>query len=340
VVVAAIPVPTPARLPTATHASFEASERARQPYFLVGCPRSGTTLLRLLLGHHPQLTACEEFEFVAPFLKAAAPGWPCLRRYRRALPDRFDVRHGKLLPLPPAETFPALAEALLWRLARAEDERRIGATVHHDFEHLHRLWPGAQFLHLVRDPRDVARSCVNMGWFGNVHGALRLWRAAQASWQRLSAMVPAERRLSVPFEALVAQPAVELARICDFLGIAFDPCMLEIEADTNYQRPDPQRCRSWRQSLRPDEVRVVEAALGAELQAAGYEPSGLPPLDLTWWRRVHLQTSDRWGRMRAAQRRYGHLLWLGRVAANRLPWPALRRHVQRRWDAINLRHLR
>ncbi|MBL8723152.1 MAG: sulfotransferase [Planctomycetes bacterium] len=312
----------------------------QQPYFLVGSPRSGTTLLRLLLGHHPALTACEEFEFVAPFVKAAAPGWPCLDRYRRALPERFDVRLGNLLPLPTATTFPALAEALLWRLSRADDTRRIGATVHHDFEHLPRLWPDAQFVHLVRDPRDVTRSCAKMGWFGNAHGAVSMWRAAQRSWQRLAAAVPAERRLLVQFEALVADPVAELTRICTFLGIDFDPRMLEIEADTTYRRPDPRHCRSWRTSMSARDIRAVEAELGAELQAAGYQPSNLPPLRLTWLRRAHLRFDNRWGRIRAAQRRYGYLLWLGRVAANRLPWPGLRRYVQRRWDAITLRHLR
>lgn len=310
------------------------------PYFLVGCPRSGSTLLRLLLGHHPKLTACEEFEFVTPFLKRAPEAWPCVHRYRAALPCRLDVRLGKLLPLPHHTTFPELANALLWRLARADGGRRIGAVVHHDFEHLPRLWPEARFLHLVRDPRDVTRSCVKMGWFGNPHGAVGMWRAAQRSWRELCTAVDAERRLTVHFEDLVADAERELQRICAFLGVGFDARMLAIEADTSYSRPDPSQCRNWRHSRKLDDIRAVEAALGDELTAAGYQPSGMQPLALTPLRRAWLFAGDRFGRMRAAQRRFGYLLWLGRVGASRLRWPALQRCVQRRWDAIVERDLK
>lgn len=312
-----------------------------QPYFLVGCVRSGTTLLRLLLGHHPQLTANEEFEFVAPFLaQAGVDAWPDQARFCREISERFDVKLAGLSPVVPAASFPALAKDLLQRLVRADGRCRIGATLHQGFEQMLRLWPEAKFIYLRRDPRDVARSCVDMGWHGNAYGAVPLWLACEESWRRLCAVVPADRRLLVRFEDLVVDAETVLRLICKFLEVPFDAAMLEIERDTTYSRPDPRVCSDWRTEAQPQEVREVEAALGMALTDAGYTRSGYAALRLTAWRRIWLAAVDRWGRARFAQRRYGSGLWLARAVTKRLCWFSLRVAVQRRWDAIAVRHLK
>jgi Sulfotransferase family len=137
---------------------FEAHE---QPFFLVGSVRSGTTLLRLLLGHHPRICRCDEVEYIASAI-AGRNDWPDVRKYVRGLPHYYDFRTSGFVP-DPSLTFPDLARDLFVQLRASDGRELAGATVHNDFDQLPRIWPEALFIHLERDPRDVARSCVAMG---------------------------------------------------------------------------------------------------------------------------------------------------------------------------------
>ncbi len=49
--------------------------------------------------------------------------------------------------------------------------------------------------------------------------------------------MPESRRIQVTFEDLVAQPELELERVCRFLGVSYEPSMLDIEGDSSYRRP-------------------------------------------------------------------------------------------------------
>src|SRR5690606_8737994 len=62
------------------------SDALPPPTFLVGAERSGTTLLRLMLDHHPQIAWCSEFEYAVDQMRDDAdPPWPEIRRYRTYL---------------------------------------------------------------------------------------------------------------------------------------------------------------------------------------------------------------------------------------------------------------
>lgn len=299
--------------------------------------RSGTTLLRLLLGHHPAICRCEEFEFVTPAIAGRAD-WPDLEGYRYSLQaDRAFLARG--LRVDPTLDFPSLARDFLHQLGERDGRPIIGAAVHNHFNELGRIWPGAKYIHLVRDPRDVARSCVQMGWAGNAWGAAVIWRTAYQSWLKLRRSLPTDRFIEVRFETLIADTEGELARIARFLGTEFDPAMLELEADTTYRRPDPGAAKSWRTDAPRRDVQEVEAALGPLLVEAGYQPSGLPLPRIGPWRSFVLMLEHRFGRMRFGQRRYGMGLWLGAAIARRLPSRRLQHQFQRRFNRIDEQHL-
>jgi hypothetical protein len=250
------------------------------------------------------------------------------------------VKIAGLREIPAATSFPELARKLLLLHADADGSKVFGATVHHHFELLDRIWPDARYIHLRRDPRDVARSAIHMGWAGNAWGGVPTWTQSFLSWQRLVPIVPPERRLEVSYEDLVADAPRELTRICGFLGVEYEPGMLEIEKDTTYKRPSPKEARSWRQDAGADEIRAMEARLGPLLKLAGYEPSGLPPLAVGPLRRLRLEAANRLGRMRFKQRRFGIGLWLAGWLSERLPSDAFRRWVASRRDPIALKHLK
>ncbi|MEO5883789.1 MAG: sulfotransferase [Caldimonas sp.] len=315
---------------------------AGPPFFLVGSVRSGTTVLRLMLGHHPQICRCDELEYVAGEI-AGRNDWPDVAEYVRRLPRHHGYRQSGFVP-DVSMTFPAMVQDFFAQLRKADSRELAGATVHNHFDELTRIWQDAKFIHLVRDPRDVARSCVEIGWAGNAWAGIGTWLAADDAWQRLVQRLPPEQRLEVRFEDLTSRTESELARICEFIGVSYDPAMIEIEADSTYRRPNPRDARSWRDGAPPTEVREMEARLGGRLVRAGYSPSGLSPLKLSIGRRFALDLDHRFRRMRFSQRRYGILKWVAHAVLRRLDRFRLldlpRKRLQTAFDTINRHHMK
>ena len=79
--------------------------------------------------------------------------------------------------------YPRLAQSFVAQYCARSGKPIHGATCHKHFDRLLRIWPRARFVHIVRDGRDVARSCIGMGWAGNVwHGSER-WIAAGPAYE-------------------------------------------------------------------------------------------------------------------------------------------------------------
>ena len=165
------------------------------PIFLVGCPRSGTTLLQRLLDAHREIAIAPETFFVRHF-------WKKRRRYE----EDFDPDGRARLIAAFAETaefhemgFDAerLADAIadapdvatafgrvLDRFAATRGVRRVGEkTPNHllAMRTLEKLYPEARFLHIVRDPRAVVDSWSRVPWSNG--------RAAWGTLGALSALI-------------------------------------------------------------------------------------------------------------------------------------------------------
>src|SRR5690242_9279390 len=130
------------------------------PVFLVGAERSGTTLLRLMLDHHPEIAFLHEFE-VAVLTMPARGGFPTREALLAFLRTHRSPRF--VFDVDERLDAPALLRAMLEQKRTRDRKPRLGATCHVHFDRLLRLWPEASFIKLVRDPRDVARSSIGMG---------------------------------------------------------------------------------------------------------------------------------------------------------------------------------
>ena len=217
----------------------------------------------------------------------------------------------------------------------------VSATVHHRFDLLPRLWPSAKFVFLHRDPRDVARSSVRMGWAGNAWGGVRTWTSAQNDLNALKNTVDATQILEVRFEELVTDPVAVLERICGFLELPFDDAMLEIEKDTTYRRPNPGEAASWRSLSATREIREMEMAIGHErLLSSGYQPSGLVRMQPTLLNELRLRVEDQWGRRVFGIRRYGIALYLLIILQRFVPSNRFRSFVAGRKDRVDVRLLK
>jgi hypothetical protein len=139
----------------------------RQAIFFVVGTRSGTSLLSLMLRNHPTIAYPGEFEFAVDFMPGP-DAHPPLDAYADWLSMDRHYRHHRPR-IDPALSYPALVRSFLAQMKheQAPDKPLVGTSVHRHFDRLLHLFPGARYVHLVRDPRDVARSWIDFGWEGS-----------------------------------------------------------------------------------------------------------------------------------------------------------------------------
>ena len=272
------------------------------PIFVVGCPRSGTSLLRDLLRSHRRLAFDHESHFIPAFYRAF--GDPRSDREARRLAARVLrlswVRRWDLgldaASLAHCRSYRELVSALYRELARRQRKPRWGDKTPHyatEIPMLLELFPAARVIHIYRDGRDVALS-----WMATSFGPSNVLTAATA-WKRLAT---AGRRgvraqpdscLEVRYETLVAQPKPTMRRVCDFIGEDYTEAVLRPSPLPRFPyRPIvgawPQRVRPsdagiaiassgrWRRDMTPGDRSVFEGVAGELLAELGYEIDGAP----------------------------------------------------------------
>jgi len=169
-------------------------------------------------------------------------------------------------------------------LCQERDENNkeiVGATVHEFFPRLVLLWPDARFIHIIRDPRDVAPSSINMGWAGNVWTGLDVWLNSENLWQEFKPTISPEKYIEVKYEDLIENSVDTLTKICHFLGVDFSEQIFDYAKHTTYALPDPKLTNQWKKKLSNRDIQLIEARLGDMLSNTGYTPSGLEPIQVS-----------------------------------------------------------
>ncbi|MEZ4218178.1 MAG: sulfotransferase [Myxococcota bacterium] len=302
------------------------------PVFMVGSARSGTSLLRLMIGHHPRIAANPEFGMAVDALGPNGE-FPALEDYYAWLArDRIANLYG--FEVDRRLDYPHLVDSFLRQRAIREGKPIATATVHHRYDLVLRIWPDARFIYILRDGRDVARSVIHMGWAGNVWYGCQRWIDAEDRWARFAPTLPPERVLEVRYERLILEPRAELERICAFYGVAYDDAIFDYTKSSRYGEPDPDLVQQWKRKLGAYELQQLDARIGARLAARGYEPSGVPPLRFGPLRRARLALQNWVWKARFRARRYGVGLFVLDYAARRLGLRALERRTRARIQAI------
>jgi hypothetical protein len=216
---------------------------AEKPIIVLGCARSGTTLLQVMLHSHARIAIPLENRFVLPTYFNRLQFGDLEEKSNRWAIAEFIVRRGskfKDFGLDRAETIeeivggpPTVGSALatVFRgYAARFDKPRWGdkrPAYHGYVDIVLRLFPDAQIVHIVRDGRDCAASLKKMSWWKrDTYHAIAAWARAIENMER------AERRwpgtvTCVRYERVVADPEAELRKLCAFLGEEYDPAMAE-----------------------------------------------------------------------------------------------------------------
>ena len=319
-------------------AAFDTPVRpmANSPIFICGALRSGTTLLRLMIDHHPALSNPGEFDFMFDWPEDAS-GEPDLAGHHKRL-EKSWIFANTGLQADQTLDHPALIHS--FSDAYRSPDKILTINIHRNFERIPVLYPNARYVHLVRDPRDVARSCVNMGWAGNTYYGVESWIASERSFEALSKIVPAGRIHRMRYESLITQPEEELSALCAFVGVLFDPTMLRYGDSSTYQSPDPGLIEQWRRKMSPREISRLESKVGPMLAIRGYRASVTNPPAPGAVERIRLKLENRLSRLRFLTRRYGAFLTLSEILTRKLGLAALNGRAQKRMDRITIAHLK
>lgn len=286
--------------------------------FVAGALRSGSTLLSLMLARHPSIDCPGEFDYLFDALgedggAAAAAGTDQERL------DAFLQEHYGFL-MQGLEMAPAVSTSARLRAHAARfavDDKVLALCVHRGFLSAHEIFPEARFIHLLRDPRDCARSAIGMGWAGNVYHGLKPWLRAERSWERLRPRLTEDQFIEVRFEQLVVEPQRELTRVAAFLGLSFDPRMLDLSG-SSYAPPSARFADQWRRTMSPRDQGLVCTRAGDLMVRRGYERSGSHASQLAWPAAALLSLHDRMVRHRFRIDRFGPRLYVSELLG-RLP---------------------
>lgn len=287
------------------------------PVAIVGAERSGTTLLRLMLHQHPQISVCPEMEFIVDPL-AQTNTWPSVQQLQGALQANWLFRI-QGFKIDSTLTWKELANSLLDQFQQCHPCNHILIVVHRNFDQLIRLWPTIRYIHIVRDPRDVARSVLGMGWEGNVWHGVQRWLTVESMWEQMRRTLALDQFLEVQYEELVALPAATLQKICEFIGTTFTPDMLNYPDHSSYAAPDLSLVGQWQHKLSPREVALVEHRAGSLLELRHYQASGVESLDLSWLDLSCLRLDNWLKRVLFRYQQLGPKLFVEDYASRQLP---------------------
>lgn len=275
--------------------------RSSAPIFIVGVPRSGTTLLAAMLGAHPAIDCGPETRLLSQLETADRHAildprtWPgpaadfVLGLALQATPVHeaygVDPDAVRTFLAGRSPSVAALLESLTVTRARLHGKPRWAEkTPRHVFSLplIRREWPDAIVVRVVRDPRDVALSLAKVP-FGNQTLTADVLQVA-GQLRRADALAARDARtITVRFEDLLSDPAGVLRRVCAVIDVPYDPAMIDrrdsaaaIAAPHEWWKAkaaepiDRSRAGGWRTDMPADVQRFAALQLRDVLRAHGY----------------------------------------------------------------------
>lgn len=274
---------------------------SKRPIFIVGIPRSGTTLIRAMLSSHPRITISPETHYLSIWMRrlghldvGCPQGFEAFWR-EFVQTDQFshldidpDTTRTRILGYGPV-THRTIFTGLMEGFAGKMGKPRWGEKTPRHYLHIDTLlewFPKARVIYLVRDPRAVVSSMLATPWGGrDTEISVQEWLQClriMGKWEE------DERVHVVAYEQLVSDPEQQLRRICRFLDEEYSPAMgdrsqadLLLEKRQGWARQavaealkplSQDSITKWRSNLSGYQVAVIEHLARREMLSLGYEP--------------------------------------------------------------------
>jgi hypothetical protein len=271
--------------------------------FIIGCGRSGTTLLQAMFDSHPQMAVAfksyfvqdlgalrERYETADGFVAEEAAQYLkthyCFTRWNI---DEGLVRQG-FDCVKPANLSEMLRMAFAL-YAFAQGKTRYGDKSNRyangaNIALLAKLFPESRFVQLIRDGRNVALSYLEVEWGpSSFVEAAHQWKQRVQDARNAGRALGDRRYREVRYEHLVENPEEILRSLCDYFEIEFHPAMFRYpeRADSiarplkyfhrhaSLQLPVTKGLRDWRSQATRHDVEEFEAIAGDLLAELGYD---------------------------------------------------------------------
>ncbi len=278
-------------------------------FFIIGRPRSGTTLLRVLLDAHPNVVIPPECQIILRLHKKYS-------KITRFDQKRLQAFYDDLVALRYFDMWTINTETLKEKLLAMEGETTFDDLVRLVYlsyksffktgeiqligdknpgyslyvRRLFRMYPGSKFIHIIRDYRDNYLSLIHARFeIPNVPLVVYRWKFAIRQIDKLKKKHPGSFH-TVRYEDFVMEPEHHMRQVCDFLGITYDPSVFdyldmkdeisETYSDTvelvrihkNLLKPiTTGRTGLWKKEMNDRDIRVADLVVRKCADHYGYE---------------------------------------------------------------------
>ncbi len=289
------------------------------PFFMFGFERSGTTLLSMMVGAHPEIAVPfsttglwyrywrkrESYGELADGEQCARLVADLLAEERIQLWDESLEQEEIMNAVRPGD-FGSVVAAFHAAYAKHKGKAHWGsidiATLF-DMDLASRWFDDARFVHIVRDGRDVALSHERYAYgASNAAECAEQWINALHTNLKMGSILGPERYLVLRYEDLVLEPEPTLRRLCDFLAVGYSEAMLDYPQMVSKKVPEsrrwlwpsldkaPDRTNTyrWKTKMSAGKRNVFERVANDMLAALDYEtraeiPASLGVLGLELW---------------------------------------------------------
>lgn len=274
-----------------------------RPIFIIGAQRSGTTLLRYILSSHPRIYIPPESNFIPRYFSNSPEGRVSREQAIRIVEGILNYRMffkdwigEKPDPEQLVDSLPSLTPAEILNVLYSEyaelyDSARWGdkSPIYCDYIGLlATIFPQAQFIHIIRDGRDVALSMLKAYkrprfFYVDIYYAARVWRQRVESARNSGQLISPGNYYELYYENLVSDTVGEVKQICKFLGEDYHQEMVEPEAAArNYYHSkgihsgtrNPVNAGSvgaWKTNMTDEDQRLFQNTAGNLLVELGYD---------------------------------------------------------------------
>ena len=293
-------------------------------FFIIGNSRSGTTLVARVLKRHPDVCVLNETHFMEEFIYEREHFEKLSEKKIREVINRLiliqekDYYRKSRYEEYPEETdkiffsfmssngnsFGKLIGAFFDYEAKKHGRKLVGdQTPRHVFyvAELHRMFPHAKFIHMIRDPRAVLLSQkrkwkAGIRWkqprfeilrtFLNYHPVTTsvIWKKAVTAGLQSSKILPRDKIITVRFEDFVESPEKYIRDLCTFLEVEFRDDMLdvgvELSATKSYEgRKGIQKAvaERWKSDLSQTETFICQELTSSVMSYLSYPPANISP---------------------------------------------------------------
>ena len=291
------------------------------PIFIVGAPRSGTTLFQYMLRSHPNISlpTGESHFFIPLFRNTTSFGdlneasnikkvLQAMYRQSAHFLDtdlhgiRFDIdRLTTEFKQEGRNSISSLISGVFEKNAQGEEKQRWGDKTPYYVLHMKiilQMFPNAQFIHLIRDGRDCALSMFERKHDFSVYNtfiAAKYWEIYVELGQQMGRELSNKIYHEVHYEDLLENPKKIMRNVCKFLGEPYSDDLVNYKKSSEQgktpllQKPIQSANREkWRKKMTDRQIAIFESAVGNTLKHCDYPlTTTAPPLPLpikAWWR--------------------------------------------------------